>query len=120
MNWKLIIAGVAGLALGYLGLSVENVYLDFFGLVAATIPAAENIIKLLGNPGKTKSLIISWGTGLVLTIIGAFITTSFLYELLWWQILVTGVGVSVVANWGYDKLVKALLEQVGALEKKKK
>jgi hypothetical protein len=120
---KTLAIAVLGVLLGYVGLGgVEPVFINFIALVAATI-AVTNFLDELLNIKKFAAVVVSWATGIVLTLVGWLLDLGFLMELLFWQAALTGIGVAVAANFGWDpQMIKKLLEQIGALPggKKKK
>ena len=102
------------------GSVLDNPFVSFVALVAAIPIVSEIIIKLFKPPPGIWTQVISWGAGLGLTLIGWWLNLGFLAYLLWWQVLVVGLCVSLAANGVWDtKLYEAILRAIGIIKKVK-
>lgn len=82
----------------------EVAFATFAALVAA-IPFVVQAIKKLIPSIESSSLatqIVSWVTGLAVTMIGWAFHLGFLNDLEWWMALLYGLGASLAANGIFD------------------
>lgn len=95
----------------------EVVKVDFtnFGLLALSIPLVVEFLKQVLKPPKGFwTQLISWVTGLVITMIGWWLGLGFLTDLIWWQALVAGLLVSLASNGVWDiGIYEAILKAIG-------
>ena len=100
----------------------ESFFTTFAALVAAIPIVVEFIKKLIGKTSETKNIyvqIISWITGLALTMVGWFMNLGFLAEIDLVQALIYGVGASLAANGIADtKLIQNIIKTIIGLFKK--
>jgi len=91
----------------------SSFFATFATLVAAIPICVEVIKKLIGKTSATKNLyvqIISWVTGIALTMIGWFLNLGFLADLSWIYALVYGLGASLAANGIADtKIIQSII-----------
>ena len=106
-----------GLALGAIGLSIESVYADFTALVGGTL-AITQVLKAMPPVKDFLALVVSWGTGIVLTAIGYFAELGFLADKVLWQFILIAVGATLAAN-GFYSVVRKILEALGVIRRKK-
>jgi len=106
------------MAAGEVGFSPDSLFASFVALVAG-IPLVVEAIKGLVKPdSKTIIQIISWITGIAVTMFGWWLNLGFLEGLLWWNALVIGFFASLAANGIYDTgFYEWLLKQIGILKK---
>lgn len=93
--------------------SLEIAFATFTGLVAAIPIIVEFLKNLFGKTSETSNTIVqilSWLTGIVVTLIGWYFKLGFLVELEWWMALLYGFGASLAANGVADtKLIQAII-----------
>jgi len=106
------------MAAGEVGFSPDSLFASFVALVAG-IPLVVEAIKGLVKPdSKTIIQIISWITGIAVTMFGWWLNLGFLEGLLWWNALVIGFFASLAANGIYDTgFYEWFLKQIGILKK---
>jgi len=81
---------------------------DFLGLgtfaaLAAAIPVVVEIIKrFIPKMSSLANQILSWGIGLVVTMVCWYFSFGFPAGLVWWVALLYGIGVSLAANGIFD------------------
>ena len=98
--------------------SPDTLFSSFVALVAG-IPLVVEAIKGLFKPdSKTVIQIISWITGVAVTMFGWWLNLGFLEGLIWWNALAIGFFASLAANGVYDTgFYEWLLKQLGILKK---
>ena len=74
----------------------------FAALVAAIPFVVELIKKLIPNASSGAIQIVSWLTGVVVTMFGWFFHLGFLADLTWYIALLYGLGASLAANGVFD------------------
>ena len=92
------------------------IFMTFGGLVAAVVAITEALKPVLKPQKKIWKILLSWGIGIVLcgfgylSQLGLFLGISLEY------LVILTIGVNIVANWGYDHIVKWILQQIGVLK----
>lgn len=104
------------------GSQVDSVFLSFAALVAG-IPFIVEGVKPFFKPFlKPKNRlfiqILSWLTGIAVTMFGWWLNLGFLDGLLWWNALVIGFFASLAANGVYDTGFYEWLIKASGLTKK--
>lgn len=96
----------------------ESLFASFAALVAA-IPLIVEAVKSLFKPdSKAVTQIISWVTGVAVTMFGWWLNLGFLDGLLWWNALAIGFFASLAANGVYDTgFYEWLLKVLGIYKK---
>ncbi|MCK9545037.1 MAG: hypothetical protein M0R03_23725 [Novosphingobium sp.] len=96
----------------------SEIFVSFTVLVVA-IPFIVEAIKAWIKPeGSFLIQLISWGTGIAVTMFGWWLNLGFLEGIIWWNAIVIGFFVSLAANGGYDTgLFTWLLKSLGILKK---
>lgn len=76
-----------------------------FAALVAVIPFVVQAVKKLIPAIEKSSLatqIVSWVTGLVVTMVGWIFNLGFLNDLEWWMAILYGLGASLAANGIFD------------------
>ncbi len=96
----------------------DSLFTTFVTLVAG-IPFIVEAVKGVFNPkDRLLTQLISWGTGIAVTMFGWWFGIGFLHGLLWWNALIIGVFASLAANGVYDtNFYTWLLKTLGILKK---
>lgn len=110
---KYIIA-LLGLILSVVGMTVDDIFINFPALVAGTV-ALVTFIKSYDFIKGNIAVFVSWGVGVVLTAIGYYGEIGFLAALELWQAVLVAIGVSAGSNGFYDA-AKALLKALGIIK----
>lgn len=79
----------------------ETAFTTFVALVAAIPVVVEFLKNLFGKTKETPDWLVqllSWVTGLIMTIFGWYFNLGFLSEVTWYWALVYGFGASLAAN----------------------
>lgn len=113
----LIVTGVYAQAVVESGPDYSSAFTTFAGLVAIIPFVVEGMKKIFKSLSPIVIQIISWGTGITVTMFGWAFHLGFLIDLEWWQALLYGLGVSLAANGIFDT---GLIEWIVALFTKKK
>lgn len=95
----------------------SSAFTTFAGLVAIIPFVVEGMKKIFKSISPIVIQIISWVTGIAVTMFGWAFHLGFLNGLEWWQALLYGLGVSLAANGIFDT---GLIEWIVALFAKKK
>lgn len=96
----------------------ENFFTSFAALVAVIPLVVEAAKSLLKPDNKTVIQIISWITGIAVTMLGWWFNLGFLGGLLWWNALAIGFFASLAANGVYDTgFYEWLLKVLGIYKK---
>lgn len=81
---------------------VKGMFETFTALVVG-IPFVVEMVKRMFSPPKGFwTQVVSWGTGVVVTIIGGLFELGFLAGLIWWQWILVGFLASLAANGVFD------------------
>lgn len=90
-----------------------------FAILVASIPVAVEAVKGVFKPvNKTVIQIISWCTGIALTMLAWWLNLGFLEPLIWWQALIVGLFASLAANGVWDVgIYEQILKALGILKK---
>lgn len=99
------------------GPDYSSAFTTFAGLVAIIPFVVEGMKKIFKSISPIVIQIISWITGIVVTVFGWAFHLGFLNGLEWWQALLYGLGVSLAANGIFDT---GLIEWIVGLFAKKK
>lgn len=81
--------------------SFETAFTTFVALVAAIPVVVEFLKNLFGKTTDTPDWLVqllSWVTGLIMTIFGWYFNLGFLAEVTWYWALIYGFGASLAAN----------------------
>ena len=118
MNLKAILLGLIGLLFGAAGVgTIDSVYADISALVIAVTLFSEWLLSVV-TVKKFLAQLITWGTGIVFVFAGWLLNLGFLVatpagdEYKWWEIVILGVGVSLLANGLWPTVVKPILEKL--------
>lgn len=95
----------------------SSAFTTFAGLVAIIPFVVEGMKKIFKSISPIVIQIISWVTGIAVTMFGWAFHLGFLNGLEWWQALLYGLGVSLAANGIFDT---GLIEWIVGLFAKKK
>lgn len=96
----------------------ESLFASFAALGAAIPLVVEAVKNLLKPDSKTVIQIISWVTGVAVTMFGWWLNLGFLDGLLWWNALAIGFFASLAANGVYDTgFYEWLLKVLGIYKK---
>lgn len=99
-------------------ISVENSFgfATFALLVVTTTFVTEALKRVLGKEKHTPNIVIqilSWITGIMLSFFGWNFGMGFLAELLWYEVLLYGIGASLASNGVADtKLIENLIKAI--------
>lgn len=106
------------MAAGDGGFSPDSLFVSFVALVAG-IPMVVELVKSVFKPENKRVIqIISWITGVAVTMFGWWLNLGFLEGLIWWNALAIGFFASLAANGIYDTgFYEWLLKQLGILKK---
>lgn len=100
------------------GSQIESVFLSFAALVAVIPLIVESVKSFLKPKNKLFIQIISWLTGIAVTMLGWWFSLGFLDGLLWWNALIVGAFASLAANGVYDTGVyEWVLKLLGIIKK---
>lgn len=89
---------------------VTDVFSTFLSLVLAIPLVVELIKRVVNTQRKLVNQVISWVTGIVLTMGGWYLHLGFLDGLVWYNALIVGCFASLAANGIYDtKLYEYIL-----------
>jgi hypothetical protein len=96
----------------------EAAFATFAALVAVVPFVVQGIKKLIPSIESSSlwTQVVSWLTGIVITMFGWVFNLGFLNGLEWWQALLYGLGASLAANGIFDT---GLIEWIIGLFKKK-
>lgn len=101
-----------------LPINPERLFASFALLVAGIPLIVETVKGLLKPDSKTVIQIISWVTGVAVTMCGWWLNLGFLDGLLWWNALAIGFFASLAANGVYDTgFYEWLLKVLGIYKK---
>jgi hypothetical protein len=94
--------------------TVGDAFATFAALVAVIPVVTEALKRLLFPSGKGLGVqLLSWGTGIVLTVAGWALDLGFLSGLSIWLTLLYGAGASLAANGVFDAgIVTALFDLI--------
>ena len=110
---KYVIA-LLGAVLAIVGLSVEALFADWYALVGGTV-VLTTFLKTLPQVKDFLAVVVSWGVGVILTVLGYFGELGFLVGVEVWQLILYAVSVSLAAN-GLYSAVKAVLIALGLIK----
>lgn len=113
----LTVTGVYAQAVVESGPDYSSAFTTFASLVAIIPFVVEGIKKIFKSISPIVIQIISWVTGIAVTMFGWAFHLGFLNGLEWWQALLYGLGVSLAANGIFDT---GLIEWIVGLFAKKK
>ncbi len=113
----LTVTGVYAQTVVESGPDYSSAFTTFAGLVAIIPFVVEGIKKIFKSISPIVIQIISWVTGIAVTMFGWAFHLGFLNGLEWWQALLYGLGVSLAANGIFDT---GLIEWIVGLFAKKK
>ena len=118
MNLKAILLGFLGLLAGSIGLgAIDSLYVDIASLVAAVVLFSEWLFSVV-KVKKFLAQVITWGVGIVFAFTGWIFELGFLAvspagdPYLWYEVLVLGIGVSLIANGVWPLIVKQILQKL--------
>jgi len=97
----------------------DTVFTTFVALVASIPIVVEFLKNLFGKTKETPNWLVqllSWGTGIAMTIFGWFLNLGFLEGLTWEWALIYGFGASLAANGVADTKI---IEWIFSLFRKK-
>jgi len=77
-------------------------FATFAALAALTTVVTEIVKKTLTSASGLAIQIMSWVIGILLTIAGWLLNLGFLNGLLWWEMLLYAIGISLTANGIFD------------------
>lgn len=100
---------------------LESIFATFLALVAF-IPVAVQFLRnvLFKNASGLVMQVISWVTGLVITLLGWWLNAGFLAELSMWQAMIYGAGACLASNGVFDTgMVSAIIDGIFKLFKSK-
>ena len=122
MNLKAILLGFIGLLIGAIGLgTIDGLYVDLLSLVAAVALFSEWVLNVV-TVKKFLAQLVTWGVGIVFAFVGWFFELGFLAitpagdPYLWYEVLIIGVGVSLIANGVWPYIIKQILEKLGLID----
>ena len=93
-------------------------FASFASLVGAVPFVTEFLRGLFKLEGGIGIQIISWLTGVALAFIGWGLGLGMFVGMIWWHVLVIGVGASLAANGFFDTgIVLAILKALGIMKK---
>jgi len=96
---------------------ISSIFVTFVTLVAAIPLVVEAVKKVIKTDIKIINQIISWITGIALTMAGWWLGFGFLVGLVWWHALIVGLCASLAANGVYDtSIYEYILRAVGILK----
>lgn len=100
------------------GAQVDSVFLSFAALVAGIPFIVEGVKSFLKPKNRLFIQILSWLTGIAVTMFGWWLSLGFLDGLLWWNALIVGAFASLAANGVYDTgIYEWLLKALGITKK---
>ena len=116
MPFALFANGIAAQDIGS-----NTIFLTFVSLVASIPLVVELIKKFLKSEIKIVNQIISWITGIAMSMAGWLFGLGFLAGTTWYYALIIGIFASLAANGVYDtKFYEWLLQNTGILKKPNK
>ena len=92
---------------------------ETFAALVVGIPFVVEIVKrVFSPPAGFWTQLISWATGVVVTIIGGLFELGFLAGLIWWQWILVGFLASLAANGVFDTQFPIwVLKKLGILKR---
>ncbi len=102
-----------------LGFDLSSYFVSLAAVAAFTVVVTNVLINLLKIP-KFKQL-LSWVVAIALAFLGWGLKLGIFSEMvLWWWVLIHGIGIGLIANGIFDiKVVQAILNFIGNLIKPK-
>ena len=118
---KKLVAALLTALFGYLGYEgVELVYAAFPSLSVATILVVGLIVAGFDIESNRAKQAWALGVSIALSLAGWLLGLGFLVDYLFWQALVIGIGIGIVAmGLASVDMVKSILRLLGLLEKNK-
>lgn len=120
----LTVLGLSFIALaqgGETGGGLEGTFDTLATMVAGVVAATEILKNLFNTQGGWGTRILSWGTGIVVSLVGWVLDYGILAEVAWWGMALIGLGSSLAANGLADTgLIDTILRGIGLYSKKLK